>query len=175
MRVLCLDLSLTRTGVADSAAPSRPYVLAPPSKVGRSWGRIHWFRQRVQKILIGADLLVCEGYAYHSATNAVAAGELGGVVKYLAYCMGVPVVDIAPATLKKVATGRGNAKKGAVLAEAIRRLGYTGHDDNEADALFLLQAAAQHYDLPCKIDLPKSHTSTLGKVAWPALEGMVAA
>ena len=175
MRVLCLDLSLTRTGVADSAAPTEPFVLAPPSKVGRSWGRIHWMRQRVQELLDGADVLVCEGYAYHSATNAVAAGELGGVVKYLAYCMGVPVVDIAPAPLKKVATGKGNAKKGAVLAEAIRRLGYTGYDDNEADAMFLLQAAAHHYDLPCRVGLPKAHTSTLAKVAWPALEGMEAA
>lgn len=45
---------------------------------------------------------------------------------------GVPV-----GTIKKSATGRGNASKKDII-EAIRNLGYSPQDDNEADALALL-------------------------------------
>lgn len=167
MRVVAFDLSLTRTGVADSSRPCEPFVLAPPGKLGRSWGRLGWIQGRAMELLEGCDLAVFEGYAFQSKTNAVAAGELGGIVKFTTFRLGVPFIDIAPGTLKKVATGKGNAPKEEVLVAAVHRLGYDGHDNNEADALWLLQAAAQHYDLPCKVDLPKSHTSTLHKVAWP--------
>lgn len=42
------------------------------------------------------------------------------------------------ATIKRHATGRGGASKEAVIA-AMRRLGHTPADDNEADALALLR------------------------------------
>jgi crossover junction endodeoxyribonuclease RuvC len=50
------------------------------------------------------------------------------------YC-GVPV-----ATIKRHITGKGNADKGAVIA-AVRALGFDPVDDNEADALALLDWA----------------------------------
>jgi Holliday junction resolvasome RuvABC endonuclease subunit len=47
---------------------------------------------------------------------------------------GVPV-----GTIKRHATGKGNADKAAMLA-AIRAKGYTPDDENEADAIALLLA-----------------------------------
>ncbi len=169
MRVVAFDLSLTRTGVADSSRPLEPFVLVPPRGL-KGWPRIEWIQYRVQELLEVADLAVFEGYSYHSATNATRAGELGGIIRFTAWCLNVPYIDIAPATLKKVATGTGKGGKQGVLVEAVKRLGYGGSDDNEADAAWLLQAALHHYGLPGAVPLPAKHTETLAKYDWPELE-----
>ncbi len=52
--------------------------------------------------------------------------------EYAIPCGGVPV-----ATIKKYATGKGNAPKSAMIATAIAK-GWNPQDDNEADALHLL-------------------------------------
>jgi Holliday junction resolvasome RuvABC endonuclease subunit len=46
-------------------------------------------------------------------------------------------------TIKRHATGNGNASKEAVIA-AVRSLGFDPADDNEADALALLDGALKH-------------------------------
>lgn len=173
MRVLAFDLSLTRSGVADSLSPPKPFVLAPPGGLV-GWDRIAWIQSHVWRLAEEADLVVLEGYAFKSE-KAVYAGELGGIMRFTVNRLGVPYVDIAPATLKKLATGVGKGKKLGVLVEAVKRLGYQGSDDNEADAMWLLQAALQHYGLPGRVDLPKAHTSTLHKIKWPSLEALGAA
>ena len=52
----------------------------------------------------------------------------------------VPYQGVPVATIKKHATGKGNASKELVIA-AMRRLGYAPADDNEADALAILHWA----------------------------------
>ena len=86
----------------------------------------------------------------------------------LFYGWQVPVVEISPSALKKLATGKGNSPKDAVLAAAIQRLGYKGHDHNEADALWLLEAAQQHYGR-CTVVLPKTHLKALEAIEWPVI------
>ena len=107
-----------------------------------------------------------EGYAYARANQAHQIGELGGVVRLALSDRGVPVVEVSPSSLKKLATGKGNASKDAVLAEAMRRLGYQGSDNNEADALWLLEMARQALDLPGAVDLPKAHRSAVDPEKW---------
>lgn len=73
------------------------------------------------------------------------------------------VTTVPPGTLKMYATGKGNASKSLVLVEAVKRLGYDGHDDNEADALWLadLGARIHGYDRPA---LPATHLKALDKI-----------
>lgn len=47
--------------------------------------------------------------------------------------------------IKTYATGKGNCGKPAMIAAAQKKLGYTGEDDNEADALWLLELAKKDY------------------------------
>ena len=47
----------------------------------------------------------------------------------------VPIVEIAPQTLKKFAAGHGHAEKDDMVKAARRRWDYGGRDDDEADAL----------------------------------------
>lgn len=47
--------------------------------------------------------------------------------------------------IKKYATGKGNAGKPAMIAAAQEQLEYPGNDDNEADALWLLELTKSEY------------------------------
>ena len=73
------------------------------------------------------------------------------------------VTMVNASTLKKYATGKGNASKALVLTEAVRRLGYPGCDDNAADALWLADMGARHagYERP---PLPAAQLAVLDKL-----------
>jgi crossover junction endodeoxyribonuclease RuvC len=140
--VSAFDLSLTSTGYA---TPEGSGVLVPPDGM-RGIDRLRWIRRHVLDLARG--LVVLEGYSFASRGRAIVSlGELGGVVRVALADARIPWVDVPPAVRCKLATGRGNAPKEAVLAAAIRRLGYAGHSHDVADASWLRQAALIHYGL----------------------------
>lgn len=55
----------------------------------------------------------------------------------------IPYRGVPVGTIKHHVTGKGNADKEAVIA-AVRALGFDPVDDNEADALALLDWALKH-------------------------------
>ena len=74
----------------------------------------------------------------HAGTDA--AHAYGGFMATLtAWCelRGIPYEGVPVGTIKKHATGKGNANKDAMIAAAVAR-GFAPKDDNEADALALL-------------------------------------
>ena len=82
--------------------------------------------------------IVFEEVRRHAGTTA--AHVYGGFLAHLtAWCedAGVPYQGIPVGTIKRFATGKGNAPKEAVIA-AMRVRGFAPADDNEADALALL-------------------------------------
>lgn len=164
MSILALDLSLTALGWAMNA-PVRSGIWKPPHRgVERLAAILGW----LNGMLDGVGLVCVEGYSFGSQGRAVVSlGELGGVVRLHLYQRGLPFVEVPPSCRAKLATGKGNAGKDEVLAAAIRRLGYEGHDHNASDALWLLQAALVHYGLPGAVDLPQSHRDALTKIEWP--------
>lgn len=167
MNVLALDLSLTCIGWASNGETSGTH-----EPVGRGVHRLGGVLNWLDRMLLDtqADMVVLEGYSYASRGRAIVSlGELGGVVRLHLHQRGVPVVEVPPSCRAKLATGKGNAQKDAVLVEAVRRLGYQGHAHDEADALWLLQAALVHYGLPGAAELPKAHRDALAKVSWPDL------
>lgn len=89
------------------------------------------------------SLVVIEGYSFGSAGGKVSGhahdrAELGGVLRnqLVDYCR---VVEVAPTTLKKFATGKGNADKAEVVSALSRRYGRTFKSDDAADAFALMQ------------------------------------
>ncbi len=94
----------------------------------------------------GIDTLVFEEVRRHVSTDA--AHAYGGFLATLtAWCEhhGVPYQGVPVGTIKKHATGKGNASKDEMMA-AVRRPGHAPADDDEADALALLHWAIQHHD-----------------------------
>ncbi len=163
MNVVGLDLSLTATGYADGTGA---VVLVP----ARGLVGIPRLEHILEKIRQRADewpsttVVVVEGYGFHSQ-KAVALGELGGVVRLFLHTEGHAWVDVAPAMLKKFATGKGNARKPEMLDAAIRRWAYEGPaDDNAVDAYLLrcmglVQYTRQH--------APGYAYEAIEKIAWP--------
>jgi len=93
----------------------------------------------------GISALYFEEVRRHVSTDA--AHAYGGFLATLtAWCEHhqIPYQGVPVGTIKRHATGRGNASKDEVIA-AVRRLGHQPADDNEADALALLRWAMQDH------------------------------
>lgn len=174
MKVMGLDLSLASTGGAN--IDGTPYRLLTSSKgIHRLW----WFREQIRQLAEAPgrpDVVIVEGYSMGTArqsSHAHALGELGGVVRLALRDAEIPFVDVPPASLKKYATGKGNANKELVLVEAVKRLGYEGSSNDEADALWLRAMGLDAYGAPV-VQMPAKNREAIGAVVWPTLGEQVA-
>ena len=70
---------------------------------------------------------------------------LTSIVQEVAAKIGIESAPVHTGTLKKFATGSGNAKKPAMMDAAEKIIGRRPIDDNEADAVLLSLYAAQEY------------------------------
>jgi hypothetical protein len=141
--VLALDLGTT-TGWAlrssDGGIASGTMTFRP-SRFGGGGMRYlrfrHWLAEMAD-LSGGLTRIVFEEVRAHAGTDA--AHIYGGFLGHLsAWCeeRGVAYEGVPVATVKRFATGRGNADKAAVVA-AVRARGFAPADDNEADAIALL-------------------------------------
>lgn len=169
MRIAAFDLSLARTGYA---MPESVGVIVPPKGRDRGMLRMQFIRERIVELTYQTiDLIVLEGYAFGAKGQGIyERAELGGIVRYTLFSYELPYVEIAPTALKKYATGKGNAPKDVVFAAAIRKLGYQGSDNNEADALWLRTMALDHYGA-APVVMPQVNRDALAGVQWPARIG----
>lgn len=155
-----LDLSLTSTGWAFGDEVGR--VRSPRTGPARL---VH-IRDAVMALVrdVIAPVVFVEGPSFNAKHNrAVSLGELHGVVKVALLEAGVPFVVVPPATLKKFATGKGNASKDMMLVAAVKRLDYEGASNDEADALWLRALGAQVLGDPV-VAMPKTHLAALDKL-----------
>ena len=100
-------------------------------------------------------LVAIEGYSMGSArqqSHAHGLGELGGVLRLSLRREGFSFIDVPPATVKKYATGKGNANKDLVR-----------------DAAWLRQIGLRLLDDPAAVDVPKLHLSALDKLDVPTI------
>ena len=89
----------------------------------------------------GIDAVYFEEVRRHAGVDA--AHAYGGFMAHLtAWCEHhqIPYQGVPVGTIKKHATGKGNASKDAMISAA-REIGLDPQDDNEADALALLNFA----------------------------------
>ena len=99
------------------------------------------FRNWLNQLLQGGDVIEAvyfEEVRRHVGTDA--AHIYGGFLACLsAWCEehGLAYQGVPVGTIKRFATGKGNADKAAVIA-ALRERGFSPTDDNEADAIAIL-------------------------------------
>ena len=171
MNIAAFDLSLRETGWAchiDGTVTSG--TIKPPALLVKApIERLEYIRKSVARKLWLGDMVVIEDYAYSRSNRAHQMGELGGVIRSFIVQEVGSLVAISPTTLKKFATGKGNASKNLMLVESVRRLGYEGSNHNQADALWLLHAAMSRFGVAGAVVMPKANRQALDKVKWDGL------
>lgn len=157
MKVLALDLG-NNTGWAlydDGVVLSGVWVHHTPSQARFEGGGIRFVRFLTNLRQIGrVDRIVLEEVRSHKRPqqrreNVGAAQVYGGYLATLAqYCETqeppIPYEGISVGTIKKWATGKGNASKDLVVQRANEIIGHRDVvDDNEADAVVLLMLTVE--------------------------------
>lgn len=175
-RVYGLDLSLTATGVAGATLDEHGASWGVDTVASRKRGveRLVELRNSILDAVALADLVVIEGFAYGAARGAsslVSLGELGGVVRVALHEAGIPFVDVPPATVKKFATGKGNAPKDQVLVAAVKRTGgFEFASNDQADAFWLMAMGCEALGAPV-VDMPKQNVAALDGILGRLLRG----
>ena len=166
MKIVGLDPSLTATGVAVSEEGHiDTYTLIPPRTL-RGGARLDWIGNQLVVSTESASLVATEGYAFNARGRGVHLGELGGVLRRMLFRQGTPLYAVPPASVKKFATGRGNASKEDVLMAAAHSLGYAGSSDHESDALWILTFAMVKVGLIDRVQLTPNQRAAIDGVDW---------
>lgn len=167
MSIAGLDLSLTSTGIATvdgTCTVGARHVTHPGDQL---IARCLHVRQQIADVTCAhgwPDLVVIEDLVVRSQAAATL-GVLHGVVRNWLWTAGVTIQLVPPATLKKFATGRGNANKDAVRDAARDRGGLpAGVTSDECDAWWLREIGLHLTGDPDAVEVPKTHLAALDKL-----------
>lgn len=172
--VVGIDPSLTATGLA-WADGTTSTIRYPKYVTGDH--RLAFIAQIINEVGFAqatgkrVDLAILEDLPTH-AHGAGITGMAQGVIRMQLIRDSVPYVTVPAASLKKFATGKGNATKPDMRMELFQRTGTDLRDDNQVDAAWLRFLGLALIGQP-EIQLPKTHTVALDKLTLP--EGLVAA
>lgn len=147
MRIMGLDLSITRTGVG--LPDQTTFVIVPPKRITGD-DRLEHFADHVGLTVrtAHADLVVIEGLGgqYLGEASRVIP-MLHGAIRLELKRSRVPYMLLSPSSLKKFATGNGSADKTAMALAAVKRLGREYATNDECDADWLRIAGRFAYGL----------------------------
>ena len=177
MKISGLDLSLTSTGIAEfEDGARRSWTFGSKGKLGATIAqraaRLNDVREEVvHAVLRGhqqADIALVEAHSF--AAKGGQQHDRSGlwwlVVDDLV-AAGVPVVEVAPSSLKLFATGKGNAgKEDVLLAVARRHPDFEFTTNDEADAITLVDMALARWSHD-QFDPTAYQLRAIEKVAWP--------
>ena len=140
MKYVGLDLSYSSTGFVMLDGEN---IVSHAFKAGKPNWPFHERANDLWKALKHAlpapdDCKICiEGAAYAAEFNAFMLGELSGAIRMLLYLNGYKYELIQPTTVKKFATGTGNAQKHFVAAHVAKKWDFTHRSNDVVDAFVL--------------------------------------
>lgn len=140
MKILALDFA-TQTGWATSdMSGTQRFELKRGESPGMRFLRFRaWLREMCNELVHPEVIAYEQPHHRGGAATEIAYGFLTEV-KTRAAAQRIELMPVHSSTLKKWATGKGNAGKPEMIAEAKRR-GFDPIDDNEADACLLYEYA----------------------------------
>ena len=105
----------------------------------------HLWDRLEQLFLSQGDVIVYEGAAGFMRGKAAVevSHKLRGVIELFAVTYGVDLVMIEPNDLKQFALGKRSGGKDEMI-QAANRMGYEGHEDNEADSYLIAKWFCKH-------------------------------
>ena len=168
-RIMGIDPSLTSTGICliENRMVAGSLVLGT-SLTGPA--RLRELRDMLDSQLDHSRPVgvVVEGYSYASSFNREALAEWGGVLRVLLYERNIPLLEVAPATLRKfVLTEAGSGKDKTILA-SFKKWGVEFKTNDECDAHALAQLGACRIDHDTERTMPKTCTARMIEAATTA-------
>lgn len=107
--------------------------------------RLLRFERHFTDAVVGVNLIAYEEVRRHAGTDAAHIyGALTGIIQKQGELCGVPYYGIPVGTIKKFATGKGNADKAKMIAAGEELWGEVLPED-EVDARFVALVAAKEY------------------------------
>jgi Holliday junction resolvasome RuvABC endonuclease subunit len=147
-RILALDPA-TLTGVAHSSGYRATWRLVVCDSEHRGLKLVR-LRRAILDVAatLGVDLIAYENAAFGAGkrqmTTTAFHCRLAGVIQLVAAEIGAAFLEFTPTAIKKFATGSGAADKSQMIAAARSQLSVDVADDNQADALWVLELAKHH-------------------------------
>lgn len=162
--VVGVDLSLKSTGIAHRDGKTDTYHPVDDGETHHGLVRMDEIARFIDIITDVPDLelVVIEGLAFEGHDTKRSQAQLTGIVRHMLWRQDKPFILVAPNTLKKYATGTGQAGKVKVYTAARDRLGYRGESFDEADALWLWAIGCHLLMGEPVVPLPQSHLAALG-------------
>jgi crossover junction endodeoxyribonuclease RuvC len=160
MRYVGIDPS-TKTGHVILNEEGNPVVCWEiTSKIKQDPQRFMDLTNDVLLNLVHGDIICIEGFSYGSKGKGVSTQYgIGWLIRAELIRNGYTYIDVPPTSVKKFATGKGNAKKDAMVLPIFKHWGFEHISDNVRDAYVLAQMAKSIHD-----------TSNLTKYQIEALE-----
>ena len=109
--------------------------------------RLIRLRAKLQEVIESEhiNLVVFERPGGRFKASIIVQSEIQGQIKTVCEDNHVEYRAYSSTEIKKFATGKGNSGKPVMIKAAQDKLGYAGEDDNEADALWILELAKSEY------------------------------
>lgn len=137
MKVTGADLSMTATGLVYGDGVFMPQTIKTK---GTKDVRLVFIKDEVVAYAHDSALVLIEGFLNKSFSAGIT-GMVHGAVRSGLIEAGLPYATFPPTSLKKYATGSGNADKTAMALAAYKRGDVEFSNDNECDAWWLWVAA----------------------------------
>ena len=170
MLVLGLDLSLSSSGfvlLKNGDIQTAELIKSKPS--GKlpleETKRLKRIKETVEALVITVlpKLIVIEGLAF-AVKKTAAITQLSGLhymIRDLLYDNNYPFIVVAPTTLKKFITGKGNSPKDIMMMETYKRYRVTLTDNNLCDAYGLSKIGEALLDKNIKLTKPQQEVVDL--------------
>ena len=169
--IMGLDLSLTATGIVvlkegtvitKRLVKTKPQGNLPLDEIERLLGIKEEIRKEIKTY--EPELILIENLAF-MARNTTALVQLAGLnymVREMLAISRTPFVMVAPSTLKKFATGKGNGPKDIVILETYKNFNVSFVDNNLCDAYVLsMIGCALKNECPKKLTVPQKEVLKL--------------
>lgn len=107
------------------------------------------FRSKLKEVceLEQINLIVYERVAGQHANSIIHAAKMVAMIETFCEENNINYKAVSAGEVKRFATGKGNAGKPQMIASAKLKYGYTGNNDNEADALHIYHHTIQDLNL----------------------------
>ena len=145
VRILSLDVAST-TGWAISRLEYGTWNFK--TRADESMGmKLIRLRSKLEEVknLMDFNLIVYERPAGRFKKAIIHEAKMLGLIEEWCETNKIAYRSYSATEIKKYATDKGTAGKPAMIKAAKDKLDYTGNDDNEADALWMLELAKQEY------------------------------